>query len=71
MARQLRHDYAGGWYHVMPHGFQRQVIFREDPERKHFLGLLAGMAGRYGVILHGLYDGPGHGESRGKSGNPK
>ena len=51
-ARQLRYDYGGGWYHVMSRGFQRQTIFRDDGERGHFLGLLAGTVGRYGVILH-------------------
>ena len=52
MARQLRHEYEGGWYHVMSRGFQRQVIFRDDEERLHFLGLLAEMVSRYNVILH-------------------
>jgi len=52
MARQLRYDYKGGWYHVTSRGFQRQPIFRDDEEHRYFLELLADMVGRYGVILH-------------------
>lgn len=52
MARQLRHHYAGGWYHITTRGMARRAIFTDDRDREHFLELLAGMVGRYGVILH-------------------
>ena len=52
MARQLRHHYAGGWYHITTRGMGRRAIFGDDRDREHFIELLAGMVGRYGVILH-------------------
>ena len=52
MARQLRHHYAGGWYHITARGMGRREIFKYDRDREHFIELLEGMVGRYGVILH-------------------
>ncbi len=52
MARQLRHHYAGGWYHITSRGMGRQAIFRDDRDREHFVELLSEMVGRYGVVLH-------------------
>ena len=52
MARQLRHHYAGGWYHITTRGMGRRDIFADDRDRGHFIELLAGMVGRYGVVLH-------------------
>jgi putative transposase len=33
MARPLRIEYAGAYYHVMARGNQGQVIFRDDKDR--------------------------------------
>jgi len=52
MARQLRHHYAGGWYHITARGMGRREIFKDDRDRAHFIELLAGMVERYGVVLH-------------------
>jgi len=52
MARQLRHHYEGGWYHITTRGMGRREIFTDDRDREHFLELLEGMVGRYGVVLH-------------------
>ena len=52
MARQLRHHFAGGWYHITTRGLGRREIFSDDRDREHFLELLKGLVGRYGVILH-------------------
>lgn len=52
MARQLRHHYAGGWYHITTRGMGRREIFTDDRDREHFVELLAGVVERYGVILH-------------------
>ena len=52
MARQLRHHYAGGWYHITTRGIGRREIFEDDRDREHFTELLAGVVERYGVILH-------------------
>jgi REP element-mobilizing transposase RayT len=53
MARPLRIDLAGGWYHVTARGLERRTIFRDDRERTHFLALLEEAVGRFGVVLHG------------------
>ena len=52
MARQLRHHYAGGWYHITARGMWRKEIFEADRDREHFVELLSEMVERYGVILH-------------------
>jgi hypothetical protein len=39
MARKPRVEYAGAFYHVIHRGDQRQVIFRRDADRKHYLEL--------------------------------
>ena len=52
MARQLRHHYAGGWYHITSRGMGRMAIFIDDRDREHFVELLSEMVERYGVVLH-------------------
>jgi len=52
MARPLRIDVEGGWYHVMSRGIERRVIFLDDSFRLHFLDLLGEMSGRFGVEVH-------------------
>jgi REP element-mobilizing transposase RayT len=52
MARPLRLERAGGWYHVTARGNERKPIFRHDPDRRHFLEVLAGMTERFRVRLH-------------------
>jgi putative transposase len=53
MARPLRIDIAGGWYHVTARGQNRQAIYRGDRDRVHFLELLEEMVRRFGVEVHG------------------
>jgi len=52
MARQLRCEYAGAWRHVMSHGFQRQPIFLDDKDRRHFFELLEKRVERCHVFTH-------------------
>jgi putative transposase len=52
MARPLRILLAGGWYHVMNRGHRGSALFREDVDRRRFLGLLAELPERFGVELH-------------------
>jgi REP element-mobilizing transposase RayT len=52
MARPLRIDVAGGWYHVSARGIKRRAIFREDRERLYFLELIEEAVSRFGVQLH-------------------
>ena len=40
MARPLRIEYPGAYYHVMNRGLNRQRIFAEDKDRQNFLGLI-------------------------------
>ena len=52
MARPLRVDVAGGWYHVTARGTERRTIFEDARDHEHFLELLAEMTARYGVEVH-------------------
>ena len=52
VARPLRIEKAGGWYHVTARGNERKAIFRDDADRRHFLENLAEMVLRFRVRLH-------------------
>ena len=52
MARPIRIEQAGGWYHITARGNERKAIYRDDRDRQHFCELLAEMVSRYGVRLH-------------------
>ena len=52
MARPLRIEQAGGWYHITTRGNERRAIFRCDRDREHFLELLGAMTRRFAVHLH-------------------
>ena len=40
MARDLRIQFEGAWYHVMNRGINRKRIFFNDSHRVYFLNLL-------------------------------
>ncbi|MCW8972309.1 MAG: transposase [Gammaproteobacteria bacterium] len=52
MARPLRIEYPGAWYHVMNRGAGRQQIFKNDDHYRHFLSLLAETKERFGAEWH-------------------
>ena len=52
MARPLRIEKAGGWYHVTSRGNERKPIYRDDRDREHFLDLIAEMVSRFRVRVH-------------------
>src|SRR5881628_1690594 len=52
MARALRIEQPGAWYHVTGRGNERKDIFRDDPDRLHFRALLGEMVERCGLLLH-------------------
>ena len=52
MARPLRIDVEGGWYHVMSRGIEKRTIFLDDTFRLHFLELLGEMTDRFVVEVH-------------------
>jgi REP element-mobilizing transposase RayT len=53
MARPLRIEIPGAWYHVTARGNERRAIFRTDGDFAQFVGILEQMVQRYGVRLHG------------------
>lgn len=54
MARPLRIEFAGGFYHVVSHGNGRLWLFRSDINRKQFLKLLGACVFKYKVVVHGF-----------------
>jgi len=52
MARPLRIEHPGGWYHLTSRGNERRAIFRDDRDRTHFLELLENMVERFDLRLH-------------------
>ena len=52
MARPLRMERPGGWYHVTSRGNERRAIYRQDRDREHFCQLLGEMTTRFGLRVH-------------------
>lgn len=52
MARSIRHNIEGGWYHITTRGVGRKRIFGDYRDRAHFVELLAEAVKRYGICLH-------------------
>lgn len=52
MARPLRLEYEGAWYHVMNRGAGHCTIFHDDAQRQRFLDLLGDILERFGVETH-------------------
>jgi REP element-mobilizing transposase RayT len=52
MARAVRIELAGGWYHVTARGNERRAIFRDERDRRHFLELVEELTGRFGLRVH-------------------
>ena len=53
MARPLRAELAGHWYHVTSRGTERRRIFGDERDRRHWLELLEEAVGIYRLVLHG------------------
>ncbi len=53
MARALRLQHAGGWYHVVNRGINRAGIFCDQGDYEHLMGLLAKVSQRYAFEVHG------------------
>ena len=52
MARPLRIERAGAWYHLTARGNERQPIFRDRRDYQHFCELLAEAVERFRWRLH-------------------
>jgi putative transposase len=61
MARSVRIEYVGAYYHVMARGNRREAIFFDDDDRRFFLQVLAEACGQTGwqvqawVLMGNLY----------------
>ena len=53
MARPLRIEYPGAYYHVTSRGNERKAIFRDDRDRERLLELLARAVKDFHLRLHG------------------
>jgi len=52
MARPLRIEYPGAFYHITARGNEQKDIFRDDKDRERFLQYLETAAGRYQAVIH-------------------
>jgi len=53
MARPLRIEYRGAYYHVTSRGNERKAIFRDEPDREKFTELLGRAAEDFRLRDHG------------------
>jgi len=52
MARQLRIEYPGAFYHVTSRGNERKPVFKSKRDREKFLEYLESASERYGAVVH-------------------
>jgi len=52
MARSLRINYPGAFYHVTSRGNEQRDVFKSQQDREKFLGYLESAAERYGADIH-------------------
>ena len=52
MARSVRIEYPGAYYHVMARGSRREAIFLDDDDRRFFLQCLAEVCVKTGWRVH-------------------
>src|SRR5258708_40118509 len=52
MARPLRLDSEGGWYHVINRGLEKRQLFPDERTNLHFLDLLSVLPTRVGLRIH-------------------
>ncbi len=52
VARPLRIEYPGAFYHVTTRGNEKKDIFRSNRDREKFLSYLEAATERYGAVIH-------------------
>jgi REP element-mobilizing transposase RayT len=52
MARPLRIEYPGAFYHVTSRGNEQQDVFKSQKDRERFLAYIESAVVRYGAIVH-------------------
>ena len=60
MARPLRIQYPGAFYHITSRGNERKPIFKSKEDRQRFLGYLQSSHEKYGAIVHAYCLLPNH-----------
>ena len=60
MARPLRIEYPGAWYHVMNRGARKKTIFHNSKYHQLFLKLLSEISKRYQIHIHAYCLMPNH-----------
>ena len=52
MARPLRIEFSGAFYHVTSRGNERKPVFKSKRDRERFISYLASATERYGAVVH-------------------
>ena len=52
MARQLRIEFPGAFYHVTSRGNEQKDVFKSQKDREKFLDYLETASARYGAVIH-------------------
>ena len=52
MARPLRIEFPGAFYHVTSRGNERKAVFKSLRDREKFLSYLESATERYGAAIH-------------------
>lgn len=52
MARPLRIEYPGAYYHVTSRGNEKKDVFKSQKDREKFLSYLESASNRYGAVIH-------------------
>ena len=60
MARPLRIERAGAWYHVTARGVERRLIYLDDRDRRRWLAVLAEAVPLFRLVVHGYVMMPNH-----------
>ena len=60
MARPIRIEYPGAFYHVISRGNERRAVFRGDDDYKLFLSTLEEASDRFDVLIHAYCLMPNH-----------
>src|SRR5580765_6040323 len=53
MARPLRLERAGAWYHITGRGLERRAIFADQKDHAHWLELLGEAVDLWRMVVHG------------------
>ena len=52
MARPLRIEYSGAFYHVTSRGNERKAVYKSQRDREKFFSYLESATERYGAVVH-------------------